>query len=179
MVAFMDVFQGAYKDGSEGTHDWRFMSGAYFLLRILVFVVSSSVGSVARTTNFRVFVPVFGASALVLAIARPYKRNVHSIMDSLALAVIALNNVLYLSAVNVLLVTLSIPVWLFVMVVFALLAPLLLLGGFVCYARKRYFLSISKKLKRLCSSADEPNSDMETFETLTVCDLDYRNTRKT
>ncbi len=36
MVAFMDVFQGAYKDGSEGIHDWRFMSGAYFLLRTLV-----------------------------------------------------------------------------------------------------------------------------------------------
>ncbi len=68
MVAFMDVFQGAYKDGSEGTHDWRFMSGAYFLLRILVFVVSSSMITVAHT-SIRVFIPVFIASALVLAIA--------------------------------------------------------------------------------------------------------------
>ncbi len=73
MVAFMDVFQGAYKDGSEGTHDWRFMSGAYFLLRILVLAVSSSVGSVTHTTSYRVFIPVFVASALVLTIARPYK----------------------------------------------------------------------------------------------------------
>ncbi len=179
MVAFMDVFQGAYKNGSEGTHDWRFMSGAYFLLRILILAVSSSVGSVARTTSFRVFIPVFIASALVLAIARPYKSNVHSIIDSLVLAVIALNNFFYLSAVSVLLISFTVPVWLLVMVVFTLLAPLLLLGGFVCYARKRYFLSISKKLKRVCSSADEPNSDMEPLETLTVCDLDYRNTRKT
>ncbi len=119
------------------------LSGAYFLLRILVLAVSSSVGTVARTTSFRVFIPVFVASALVMAIARPYKRNIHSI---------------------------SVPVWLFVMVVFTLLAPLLLLGGFVCW----YFLSISRKLKRLCSSADEPNSDMEPLETLTVCDSDFR-----
>ena len=30
----MDIFQGWYKDGTEGTRDYRFISGFYFLLRI-------------------------------------------------------------------------------------------------------------------------------------------------
>ena len=30
----MDIFQGWYKDGTEGTRDCRFISGCYFLLRI-------------------------------------------------------------------------------------------------------------------------------------------------
>ncbi len=176
MVAFMDVFQGAYKDGSESTPDWRFMSGAYFLLRILVLAVSSSVGTAARMISIVVAVLVFITFALVLAIMRPYKSNVHNIIDSLVLAVIALLCFLAILILMVIFALLSFPLWLFVIFCFVFLAPLLLLGGFVCSARKSYFLSIWKKLKRLCSSAGELNDVnlLESQNDLSTYDRDYR-----
>ncbi len=152
------------------------LSGAYFLLRILVLAVSSSVGFAALMRSNAVVVLVFITSALVLAIMRPYKSNVHNIIDSLVLAVNALLSFLAILAVTVLLTSIYSPLWLFVMVVFTLLAPLLLLGGFVCYARKSYFLSIWKKLKRLCSSAGELNDVnlLESANDLSTYDRDYR-----
>ncbi len=71
---------------------------------------------------------------------------------------------------SVLLLSFSIPAWLIVIDVSALIAPLLLLAGSNrdCYAKNKYFLSIWNKLKQLytCFSAGEPNSDMELLETL-------------
>ena len=34
--AFVDAFQGYYKDGTNGTPDWRYFSGLYLIFRILV-----------------------------------------------------------------------------------------------------------------------------------------------
>ena len=34
--AFMDTFQGYYKDGTTGTPDWRCFSGIYLIFRIMV-----------------------------------------------------------------------------------------------------------------------------------------------
>ena len=39
LVAFMDAFQGCYKDGTNGTRDLRFFSAVYWFVQIILFVV--------------------------------------------------------------------------------------------------------------------------------------------
>ncbi len=49
-----------------------------------------SMGSLAHTNGYIMLVIVFFASALTVAVVRHYKRNVHSILDSLLLVAVAL-----------------------------------------------------------------------------------------
>ena len=71
---FVDSFQGCYKDGTvEGTRDCRWFSSLFFLLRVIIFFVASSM----RTWSF------FAISALgivmlaiLLVTVQPFKEDV-------------------------------------------------------------------------------------------------------
>ena len=80
---FMDTFQGHYKNGTNGTRDLRFFSGLYLLLRVVVYastVLSYQITSFAYT---RVCISVL---AFGVALARPYKLYVYTVIDTLFLA---------------------------------------------------------------------------------------------
>ena len=75
---FMDVFQGSYKDGINGTRDCRWFAALYLMLRIAFFVVYSSI-----PTTFAIcpvillsFVPVF-----LTVIFHPHKSRSHNVTD--------------------------------------------------------------------------------------------------
>ena len=81
---FMDTFQGHYKNGTNGTRDLRFFSGLYLLLRVVVYastVLSYQITSFAYT---RVCISVL---AFGVALARPYKLYVYTVIDTLFLAI--------------------------------------------------------------------------------------------
>ena len=83
---FMDVIQGSYKDGTNGTRDCRWFSALYLILRIAFFVVLASI-----PTEFTIvvmillnFVPVF-----LTAIFHPHKSPYHNASDVFLLLVLS------------------------------------------------------------------------------------------
>ena len=84
---FMDVFQGHYKNGTNGTRDLRFFSGLYLLPRGAVYastVVAFQISSYAYTAV------VMTALAVSIALAQPYKKQKHNIIDTILLTTTAL-----------------------------------------------------------------------------------------
>ena len=81
----MDTFQGHYKDGTNGTRDLRFFSGLYLLLRVVLYisaVVTYQVASYAYTTL------IVAIMAFSVALARPYKNNLYTMIDTVFLVIL-------------------------------------------------------------------------------------------
>ncbi len=69
--AFMDIFQGCYKNGTEGTRDYRYFSGFYLMIRVLHLIPFYY----QTISNIRyIFVPLLFSYAF--AVLRPYKRHI-------------------------------------------------------------------------------------------------------
>ena len=84
---FMDTFQGHYKNGTNATRDLRFFSGLYLLLRVVVYtstVVTYQIASNAYTTV------IIAVLALSVALARPYKKYIYNVIDTILLTTAAL-----------------------------------------------------------------------------------------
>ena len=81
---FMDVFQGSYKDGSNGTRDCRWFTSLYLMLRIAVLM------SYTMNTEFTLcmgililLVPVF-----LTSVFHPHKSPIHNITDTFLLIIL-------------------------------------------------------------------------------------------
>ena len=92
--AFMDVFQGCYKDGTNGTKDCRYFSSLQIFLRLFIMFLFS------LTTNDFIF--AFSTSLLLaiylilFALVRPYKIDVHNRTDIILISISLCNFVFYL-----------------------------------------------------------------------------------
>ena len=80
---FVEPFQGQYKDGTNGTHDFRMVSASFLILRILIVALFSNHnsyiwGSLGQTTLLAIFTCFY-------AIARPYKLKFMTTVDILIL----------------------------------------------------------------------------------------------
>ncbi len=76
---FMEVFQGAFKDGTNGTRDCRYVVGLYLLMRIVCFVIYVVVRSDylwSVVAYFLLFV------AVVIILVQPYKNPLYSRLDA-------------------------------------------------------------------------------------------------
>ena len=85
--AFVDAFQGYYKNGTNGTPDWRYFSGLYLIFRILV------IGThVLPDTKYRVVYRVvcYSSASLFFGLLRPYKENWINYWDSIAFMLFSL-----------------------------------------------------------------------------------------
>ena len=75
---FMDVFQGSYKDGTNGTRDCRWFAALYLMLRIahlVVYAITPSHFAICLVTLLG-FVPV-----LLTAFFHPHKSPSHNVTD--------------------------------------------------------------------------------------------------
>ena len=84
---FMDVFQGNYKDGTNGTRDYRFFSGIFFCTRFII------VGSYLLLNS--IFFLMFSATIITflgfgIAIVHPQRRFIHCLLDCLILMTLSL-----------------------------------------------------------------------------------------
>jgi hypothetical protein len=84
---FVEKFHSCYRNGLDGGRDMRSFSGLYFVLRVL-----SPLYFVTHT-----FLPqwtyeaiLFSSAALLIALARPYKKMYMNVLDSLLLALLAM-----------------------------------------------------------------------------------------
>ena len=83
---FADIFHGCYKNGTNGTHDYRYFAGFYlifcfvfmlgfiFYIHNYVLVIGSMLGTVA---------------SLLFALLRPYRNNWFNILDCCSFALLA------------------------------------------------------------------------------------------
>ena len=76
---FADAFQGCFKNGTEGTKDYRYFAGLYFIFRIMLFMTHSLISH----TLIGWIIPglLCVAASLSIAIFRPYKMNRFNILD--------------------------------------------------------------------------------------------------
>ena len=83
---FMDAFQGCYKNGTDGTRDYRYFAGLYLLFRFLIFSHLLFVFLNQDQSNV-LFPVVFSFS---FALCCPYKNSCFNVVDCLFHAILAL-----------------------------------------------------------------------------------------
>ena len=85
--AFVDAFQGYYKNGTNGTPDWRYFSGLYLILRIMA-IGSHVLPDVKYGAVYRV--TCYSSASLFFGLLRPYKENWINYWDSIAFMLFSL-----------------------------------------------------------------------------------------
>ena len=85
--AFVDAFQGHYRDGTNGTPDCRYFSGLYLIFRILTIatdaVPSTIYGQVYRFT-------CYSSASLFFGLLQPYKESWINYWDSIVFMLFSL-----------------------------------------------------------------------------------------
>jgi hypothetical protein len=76
--AFMDSFQGYYRDGTMNSRDLRYFAALYFIVRLLF--ISARLFTLYRL-QFYIILLIFISAAIIFSFAHPYKRNIHNIVD--------------------------------------------------------------------------------------------------
>ena len=96
---FVDAFQGYYKDGTNGTPDWRYFSGLYLIFRIMAIATH-----VLPDTHYGMLYRITGSSfvALLFGLLRPYKESWVNYWDSIGFALLALSELVVVYAKYVL-----------------------------------------------------------------------------
>jgi len=88
---FMEAFQGQYKDGTNGTQDFRMVSALY-----LIFRIAALLQYFGNQISYDVYVWLTTAvvlavhSSLFISNIRPYKRDHSNTVDSLLLALLSI-----------------------------------------------------------------------------------------
>ena len=87
--SFVEAFQGYYKDGTNGTRDYRYFAAFYFILRLVMSILPSIAYDFTPGLSF-VYQLLLQSTmciviGLVYSIVGPYKENIHNIMDSVYL----------------------------------------------------------------------------------------------
>ena len=118
---FADAFQGCYKNGTNGTCDYRYFAGLYLFFRIVILAAYIS----PSLYMYLILIPFPGVVSLMFAYFRPYKNNFFNIIDGLAFALLALTIYLIVYAI-----TWHLPVELMSLM---LLIPFLYFISFILY----------------------------------------------
>ena len=85
--AFADTFNGYYKNGTEGTRDYRYFAGLYLMFRILP--VLSISWMIIFKSNWMIEILSYALVSLLFALLRPYKDNWINIWDSVLFGLIS------------------------------------------------------------------------------------------
>ena len=86
--AFADVFQGCYKNGTNGTRDCRYFAGLYLVLRIVMLI--TLYGGFVGFYEPMISIVSLVITALLFLLFRPYKNDSWlNVWDSIALSLFA------------------------------------------------------------------------------------------
>ena len=87
--AFADVFQGCYKNGTNGTRDCRYFAGLYLILRIILVLLLPN-GSVFGFYNQMIAIVCLVIASLLFLFYRPYRdRSWLNLWDSVLFSLFA------------------------------------------------------------------------------------------
>ena len=80
LMVFTDAFQGAYKNGTNGTHDHRWFALVYPSARILCYIIYALTLS---SFSFALITFLLIGIAALITVVQPYKKASHNIIDTL------------------------------------------------------------------------------------------------
>ena len=154
---FVESFQGQYKDGTNGTRDFRMVSASFLILRILMLVCfASRVRLSPQTTGLQC--ALFLCASCFHAITRPYKLN---FMNNVDIVILFLLEILTLATSNF---TFNYLTYSILGSILLLLIPHMILMFYICHklAKKigipQYLKRKYKFLKR-CVQTTRPTSE--------------------
>ena len=75
---FMDIFQGSFKDGTNGTRDCRYFAAVYLIIRVVLYL---SLGISIVTFNSSTISGVLLVVVVLLEIFQPYKELLYNRLD--------------------------------------------------------------------------------------------------
>ena len=129
---FLETFQGCFKDGTDGTKDYRFFAGVYFILRILYFTVYAYTASWMQ----QYFLQQLLCTVIILlfAIVRPYKKEFYNNLDAVIFGMLAIINAV--SIYNIFYTSLDLPLskWAFTLQYVVIFCPLIYMVVYVIQA---------------------------------------------
>ena len=82
LLTFVNTYQGCYKDGTNGTRDYRILSGGFLALYLLLLAVSGGVfmlvevNVTAPAIGWQTCITIFIVLSVTVAVIRPYKSEV-------------------------------------------------------------------------------------------------------
>ena len=144
---FADAFQGCYKNGTNGTRDYRYFAGLYFFFRIVMFLAFITPMSYIQLILF----PLPVVISLLFAYCRPYKNNFFNIIDSLAFALLDLALYLVFFAMRVM----PVPIQILYVIV---LIPLFYFVSFILYkilSRVALFRTCCSRIRSKIQAQDD------------------------
>ena len=169
---FVESFQGQYKDGTNGTHDFRMVSASFLVLRILT--MASFMSSLSLFHNFYLRISssylqyiIFAGASCFYAVMKPYKSNFRNNGDVIILALLSITSAHLFTA----LYHANIPAFRYSVLVFTLLLslPHMVLIFYICYVlAKKTSVPQCLKLKyeklKGCVLATRSSGNVETDE---------------
>ena len=87
---FIDVFQGCYKNRTDGTYDRRWFSAVYLLVRLAFLAVWAMTQSYLMGCFFEAM--LLTLTATLVGVVQPYKSSVHNAVDVVLILAFALLN---------------------------------------------------------------------------------------
>ena len=84
--AFMDSFQGCYRDGTDNSRDHRYFAAFYFVLRLLF--ISTRLFTMYYL-QFYTIVLIFVSATIIFSFFQPYKMNIYNIIDTCFLCLLS------------------------------------------------------------------------------------------
>ena len=91
---FVESFQGQYKDGTNGTRDFRMVSASFLILRILIMATFARTAVLPSEIRCVLFVTVSG----FYAITRPYRSNIWNHVDVMILVLLEILSIAFYAA---------------------------------------------------------------------------------
>ena len=85
LQVFMDIFQGSFKDGTEGTKDYRYFASFYLLIRVGSYFAFSIFGY-SRLVAIPLIILLL--TILFISYSHPYKTYFYNILDSIFIALV-------------------------------------------------------------------------------------------
>ena len=122
---FTEKVYACYRNGLDGGWDMRCISGFYFLLRTMPFLIKSTTRPLHVSVVHHAFVhwfysgTLFLTAALTVALVKPYQKVYMNYLDTLILSNLALIYYTFLSGVSMLLtvrILLAIPITVFMLI---------------------------------------------------------------
>ena len=90
---FLDTFYGCYKDGRDGTWDFRYFAGLYFIFRIVFFCVYYFIIS-SWSLQYALQQIMCTAGIFLFAVFRPYRNDFYNKVDATMFTILAIVNAL-------------------------------------------------------------------------------------
>ena len=136
---FVESFQGQYKDGTNGSRDFRMLSASFLILRTLIITTFLNRHYYNSTSSYQI--AMFASFSCFYAIARPYKLNSMTTVDILILflvemlSLVTINSTPQRFTISMLTLLLGIPHMLLIFYICHILAKK---TGITQYLRRKY-----------------------------------------